>query len=189
MVNKRPRAVPFGRRRRQQTDYRKRLSLLKSRLPRVVIRISNARVIMQIVEFLPDGDKVLLSVNSAQLASFGWKHGARNMPAAYLTGYLLGKRAKVEDCIIDTGLMQPLKGSVVYAAIKGAVDAGLNVRVSEEIFPSEDRALGAHIAQYAESLKKDNEQAYNKVFSGVMKNGGDPTQIKADAEAVRSKLQ
>ena len=189
MVSKKPRAIPFGRRRRQQTDYRKRLSLLKSRLPRVVIRVSNARVIMQVVEFLSDGDKVLLSVNSAQLASFGWKHGTRNMPAAYLTGYLLGKRAKVADCIIDTGLVQPLKGSVMYAAIKGAVDAGLNVRVSEEIFPSEERAFGSHIAKYAETLQKDNPDTYKRVFSGVIKNGGDPTKIAADVEAVRSKLQ
>jgi len=189
MVSKKPRAVSYRRRRNQQTDYRKRLSLLKSRLPRIVVRVSNKRITMQVVEFHPDGDKVLLTIDSSMLTSFGWKHSVRNLPAGYLTGYLLGKRANVKECIVDTGLLQPLKGSLIYAAVKGAMDAGLNVRVDQAIFPSEERSTGAHIANYAESLKKDNADLYKKMFSNVIKNGADPTKIVADVETVRSKLQ
>ena len=82
------------RRREQKTDYKKRLALLKSGVPRLVIRKSLENMRVQIVSFNPSGDKTVASAFSAELGEFGWKGGNGNLPAAYLTGLLAGLRAK-----------------------------------------------------------------------------------------------
>jgi len=90
--------VPFRRRKEKATDYRKRLALVKSGKPRMVVRRSNKHVLVQIVEFDPNGDKVLVSVNSKNLKKFKWA-SRRNLPTAYLTGYyagMLGKKGRSE---------------------------------------------------------------------------------------------
>ena len=54
-----PRKMHFSRRRRGVTDYRKRLALLKSGIPRAVVRFTNAKIMVQITEFASQGDRVL----------------------------------------------------------------------------------------------------------------------------------
>ena len=85
-------AVKFRRRRQGLTNYKKRLALVKSKLPRFVVRITNRYIITQIVTYQENGDKVHLTVNSKSLKSFGWKGSCKNLPSAYLTGYLIGKK-------------------------------------------------------------------------------------------------
>ena len=53
--------VPFRRRREGKTDYRKRLKLLLSRKPRLVVRKSLNNIIAQIVEYDEKGDRVVVS--------------------------------------------------------------------------------------------------------------------------------
>ena len=68
-----------------------------------------------------------------------------NLPSAYLTGFLAGLRAKskgIDNAVLDIGLNPPVKGSKVYAALKGVVDAGLDVPVDPETFPAEERING-----------------------------------------------
>jgi len=43
--------MQFSRRRRGITNYRKRLALLKSGIPRAVVRFSNAKISIQIIDF------------------------------------------------------------------------------------------------------------------------------------------
>jgi len=134
-----------------KTDYRRRLKLLISGIPRLVIRRTNKNMIVQVVEYSDDGDHVLLTANSSELKKLGWKHATANLPAAYLTGMLAAKKAKekkVKKAIVDLGL-QPKSCSRLYAVVKGAIDGGLDVPASEEIFPSADRLSGKHIAAYA----------------------------------------
>ncbi len=91
---------PFRRRFEGKTDYHKRLKLLKSRKLRVVIRTSNNHMRVQIVQSKLGGDKVLISAFSKELVSkYGWSANTGNIPAAYLTGYLAGLRAKKNKCI------------------------------------------------------------------------------------------
>ena len=45
-----PKRMHFARRRKGVTNYRKRLALLKSGLPRAVVRFTNSKVMIQIVE-------------------------------------------------------------------------------------------------------------------------------------------
>ncbi len=143
--------VRFRRRREGKTNYKKRLALLKSGKPRLVIRVLNRQVIAQLVEFDPKGDRVLASATSHELRKFGWEGHPGNAPSAYLTGLLLGIRAKKKgysEAILDIGLHTPVPGSNVYAALKGAVDAGLEIPHSEDVIPSEDRINGSLIAEY-----------------------------------------
>ena len=65
----------------------------------------------------------------------------------------LGKKAqekKIKEALLDLGLQTSSKGGRIYALVKGAADAGLDLGMDKEIFPSEERINGSHIAAYAE---------------------------------------
>lgn len=173
--------VNYRRKREGRTNYKKRLALLKSKIPRLVIRRSNKLITIQIVNYEPNGDKVITSFRSNKLDSFGWKYSKNSIPACYLSGLVLGKLAsakKITEAILDIGLQTPKKDSKIYAALKGVVDAGLNVPCDESVFPSEDRINGTHIAQSKvnESLftkyKKENLEVskISEVFETTKKN-------------------
>ena len=166
-----------ARRKSALTDYRKRIALLKGRLPRVVVRRSNRGIVMQVVEFMPDGDKVVASVSSSALRAFGWEPRC-NIPTAYLTGALLSKRVKNknEKYVLDIGLYRPIRNSVIFAAAKGAIDAGMGIISSIEF--DESRLEGKHIEAYASSshqasqfaeLKKKADLAKLSALFGEMK--------------------
>ena len=141
--------VPFRRRREGKTDYRRRLALLRSQETRLVVRRTSGNVIVQFVEWGQTGDKVTATAVAQELAKLGWEGSAKNTPAAYLTGLLAGKRAAaagVEAAVLDIGRRPPTKGSRVFAALKGVLDAGIDVaHGSDEIYPSEDRLNGAFL--------------------------------------------
>lgn len=145
--SRKPRTVYFRRKREGKTDYKKRRQLLLGDKPRLVVRRTNKHTIAQIVTFDVKGDKTLAYANSKELEKLGWKHSGKSLPGAYLTGLMLGKRAKVKEAIVDVGLRSPKKGSRLFACVKGMIDAGVNVKTSEEVLPSEDRLTGAHIAE------------------------------------------
>ena len=63
----------FARRRKGVTNYRKRLALLKSGLPRAVVRFTNSKVMIQITNFEGKGDRVLAAASSSDLEKMGWK--------------------------------------------------------------------------------------------------------------------
>ncbi len=138
--------IPYRRKRELKTNYRKRVGLLKSGSNRLVIRKSNKYITIQVVSYKAEGDVVVKSCSSQQLAALGWKFSAKNIPAAYLTGLLIAKNMSSEKdkvCIADFGLQVPLKGdNKLYAALKGVIDGGLSVKAGEGIFPSEDKLLG-----------------------------------------------
>jgi large subunit ribosomal protein L18 len=148
--------VKYRRKREGRTDYKKRLNLLKGQTDRLIIRKTNTKIILQIVRYEPDGDKVLVTINSTELQKQNWKHSCKSIPAAYLAGLLLAKKAKenkINKAILDLGLKTPLKGSRLFSALKGAIDGGLEVPANEEIFPTEERLKGEHIANYLEKHK------------------------------------
>lgn len=139
--------VPFRRRREKKTDYSKRLALVKSGKARLVVRKSNSSIYAQLVEFSPAGDRTLAAASGKDLLkSGGWKGALGNIPAAYLVGYLLAKRApKGAEAVFDIGMQRPAKGGRIFAALKGAVDGGLAIPFDESAFPSEERLQGAHV--------------------------------------------
>lgn len=97
------------------------------------------------------GDKTLLTVNSRELLDYGYTSSKSNLPAAYLTGLIFGKKMLalgIDEGIADIGLHASTKGNRIYAAIKGIVDAGVNVPHSPEIFPDKKRISGEHIKKH-----------------------------------------
>ena len=141
--------VPFRRRREFKTNYRYRLKLLKSRLPRAVVRKSLKHTIVQFIKFDAEGDQVLATASSIELKKLGWDGSTSNLPAAYLTGLLAGKRAikqNIDSAVLDIGLHPPVKGSKIFASLRGIIDAGISVPHGDEILPKEDRINGKHIS-------------------------------------------
>ena len=156
----------FSRRRRGITNYRKRLALLKSGIPRAVVRFSNAKVTVQIIDFEKEGDKVLASANSADVASAGWKGSKTNIPASYLSGMMAAKRALkagVSSAVLDIGRITPTPGGRAFVTLKGLVDGGLEIPHSDDLFPDETRISGSHIS---DKTSKDFEKVMKKIEGG-----------------------
>ena len=85
---------------------------------------------------------------------------------------------------LDVGLARTSTGARVFGALKGAADGGLDIPHSEKRFPGydneekafeasvhRDHIFGKHVANYMESLKDEDEDAYKRQFSGFIKNG------------------
>lgn len=169
--------VPFKRRRHNLTNYSKRLALLKAGVPRLVVRKTNRSVIVQLIQFTPSFDKTLVNVNSAELKSMGW-HPKANLPTAYLSGMLCASRAKkagMQKAVLDIGLHTASKGSFLFAALKGALDGGMEIPAGE-ISVDENRLSGKHIADYAKSIVGDAE-AYKRQFGDYIAAGKKPENI------------
>ena len=146
--------VPMRRRREARTNYHQRLRLLKSGKPRLVARKSNRHIRAQLILTGPQGDETIASATSEDLAEYGWEAPTGNLPAAYLTGLLAGKRAvesDLEEAVLDIGLNTATPGNKVFAVQEGVIDAGLEVPHNDEVFAEWERTRGEHIAEYAES--------------------------------------
>ncbi len=138
----------FRRRQEGKTDYRRRLALLKGEQTRVVVRQSNRNVLVQFVDYAPEGDRIIAQGESRELKGKGWTGATANMPAAYLAAYLAATRAKnagVENAILDLGRQLPRTGGRIFAALKGALDAGIEIPHGGDIFPTDERIRGEHI--------------------------------------------
>jgi len=162
----------YRRRREGKTDYFARRKLVaqdknKYNTPkyRLVARITNTKVICQIVYSTIQGDKVLTQATSTELTKYGVPCGHTNYAACYATGLLIARRAldivgmadaitgveevtgeefhvEEEDnerrpfkVILDVGLIRTISGSRVFGILKGAVDGGLHVPHSVSKFP------------------------------------------------------
>jgi len=136
------------RRKEGKTDYSKRIKLLKSGRPRVLFRKTNRYIISQYVISKEAKDKVIIGVNSKSLLKYGWpkeKTGSlKSLSASYLTGYLMGKKIlknKLEEPIVDFGMIRTIHKTKVFAFLKGLIDSGIKVPCKEEAFPEEKRII------------------------------------------------
>ncbi len=167
---------------------------------RFVVRITNADVVCQIIYSKIQGDIILAAAYSHELPAFGVKVGLTNYAAVYCTGLLCARRALVKlgldkvnfeeternafKAFLDVGLARTSTGAKCFAALKGAVDAGLNVPHSEKRFPGFDATkstldgevlrkyiFGGHVADYMRQLQEDEPEAYARQFSRFIKAG------------------
>jgi len=183
--------VPFRRRREGLTNYRKRRRLIISRKARLVVRKTNKHIIAQVVVAKPQGDVTIAGADTRALAKFGWKGDENNTPAAYLLGLIVGYKARargVEKAVLDIGLHRPAAGARVFAALKGALDAGLEIPHGEEVLPDEDRIKGTHVAEYAKKLKEENPELYKARFSRYLQRGLEPEKLSEHFEEVKKKI-
>ena len=162
---KRIKFVKYRRKREGKTNYAKRLRMLKREHIRFVARTSLRYITVQLVKYENDGDKTLLSFSTKELKNYGWKGYGRNIPAAYLAGLLIGKKAKkakIEEAVFDIGLNNT-NSTVLFAVLKGAVDSGLNVPHSEDLYPKEERVEGNHISEDTAKNFKEVKEKIQKV--------------------------
>jgi len=186
---------------------------------RMIVRSSNANITCQIAYARLEGDIVIAAAYSHELPRYGVKNGLTNYAACYCTGLLLARRIlqkfkldsvyqgnqeingemySVEDnddgpgafrACLDVGLARTSTGAKVFAAMKGAVDGGLDIPHSEKRFPGYDREekafnadvhrahiFGTHVADYMRHLIEEDEEAYKRQFSRYIKSG-----VTADA--------
>jgi large subunit ribosomal protein L18 len=180
--------LPFRRRREGKTNYGARIKLVDLDKYRLVVRISSAHVIVQIINVGDNGDETIVSAHSKELQKLGWLGGTKNTSAVYLTAYLCGKKAinkDIKEAILDIGLKSSTKGSKVFAALKGAVDAGLNIPHGDSILPDENRIAGEHVAEYAKSLDEDG---LKKQFSQYLVRGLQPADLPNHFEDIKNKI-
>jgi len=181
---------------------------------RLVVRFTQKDVICQIIHATIAGDIVGTVAYAHELPRYGVKAGLTNYSAAYCTGLLLARRhlkslkidtvyagakevngevCNVEPiegqpgpfrCVLDVGLKRTTTGAKVFAAMKGAVDGGLDIPHSETRFygydreakkydaaAHRDRIMGKHVAEYMRALHTDDEEAYKRQFSHFIKSG------------------
>ena len=180
--------VAFRRRREGKTDYSARLKLVDLDKNRLVVRISNANIIVQIIKIGENGDETIVSAHTKELQKLGWLGGSKNTSAAYLAGYLCGKKALDKDftkAVLDIGLKPSVKGSKVFAALKGAIDAGLEVPHGESIIPEDNRISGEHIADYAKLLSEEDLKIR---FSQYLERGLQPVDLPNHFEEIKNKI-
>lgn len=176
---------------------------------RFVVRVTNADVICQIIYAKIQGDIVLAAAYAHELPQFGVKVGLTNYAAVYCTGLLCARRALVKlgldntqfddeegprafKAFLDVGLARTTTGAKIFAALKGAVDGGLNIPHSEKRFPGYNKEKDAvdgeimrkyifagHVADYMRQLSEDEPEAYAKQFSRFVKAGVSADDLEA----------
>lgn len=150
------------RRLERKTDYKARFALLKSGQKRIIVRRTNRFIIGQIVETEIAQDKTLISVSSKDLLKKDWpeeyRGSLKSLPAAYLTGFLLGRLAKeknIREGVLDIGMQRNVHKSRLYAFLKGAIDAGMKIPHQSESLPSsEDLQKNQKLATLINRLKE-----------------------------------
>ena len=184
-------AVPFRRRREGRTDYKLRRALVRSGKPRAVVRLTNKYVYVQITNAELRGDIVRASASSKELGKLGWKGATGNIPSAYLTGAIAGRRAiakGVKEAVLDIGLKSSTKGSKLFAVLKGLSDAGMDIPHSDDPIPAKERLGGAHISDYAKKISGEAD-IYKKTFSAYLKRGLKPEDLSTHFQQVRQQIQ
>jgi large subunit ribosomal protein L18 len=163
--------IPFRRRREGRTDYYARGKLLLSENPRMVVRRTNREIIIQLSVPEQAGDRTLVAAYSRDLAAFGYTGSRSNTSAAYLTGILFGARCRKAGhtgAVLDIGLARASPGARVFAALKGAVRAGLAIPHSAEVLPDDSRVRGEHVAAFAPQRAGELAKNVDKVAEAIL---------------------
>ena len=176
--------------RTHKTNYRKRQALLISKQDFVTIKITNQNVIAQVLKPEIQGDIVRVSTHSRELRRYGWKGSLNSLPACYLVGLVLGRKA-LEKGVVKAVLYMGNKPftSRIAACMKGIVQAGINIPISSESYPTEHRLNGQHIAEYALKIKTEDINKYNKYFSSLLREGLIPENYQSHVEEITARIQ
>jgi large subunit ribosomal protein L18 len=175
--------------RTHKTSYRKRQALLISKQDFVTIKVTNQNVIAQVLKPEIRGDIVRVSTHSRELRRYGWKGSLNSLPACFLVGLVLGRKALekgVDKAILYIG-NKPFT-SRIAACMKGIVQAGINIPISSESYPTEHRLNGQHIAEYALKIKTEDINKYNRYFSSLLKEGFVPENYQSHVEEITARI-
>merc|ERR1712087_169778 len=105
-------------------------------------------------------------------------------------------------CLLDVGLKRTSTGSKVFAALKGALDGGLDIPHSDKRYVGydpESKSLdedtlrkyifGGHVADYMESMKAEDPDAYAKHFSCFIKEGIEASALEGIYKKVHAAIR
>ncbi len=183
--------VQYRRRREKKTDYATRRTLATSEYPRFVVRVSNKAITVQITKSEIVGDYVLTSTSSHELKKkYGWNASGKSIPAAYLIGFMAGKKAieaGIEKAVLDLGLTRVTTGNKIFAVVQGANDAGLDIPVNSDVVPSQEALNGEVIAEFAENMNDPIE--YERRFSVYLRRGLRPEALPSHFEEVKTRIE
>jgi len=71
----------------------------------------------------------------------------------------------IKEAILDIGRHAATKGARVFAVLKGAVDAGLEIPHSDDRIPDESRIRGEHISEHVVEMFKKVKENIDKMSS------------------------
>jgi len=199
---------------------------------RFVVRFSNKDITCQITYAAIAGDVVVAAAYAHELPKYGLKVGLNNYSAAYATGLLLARRVltkfgladtykgceevtgedynveAVDDgprpfyCLLDTGLKRTSSGSKVFAALKGALDGGLDIPHNEKRMVGYDKAkkeldaetlrkyiFGGHVSEYMETMQEEEPEKYSSHFAKYEEEGVEADDIEDMFEKVHAAIR
>lgn len=181
--------TPFRRRAEGRTNYTKRLAFVKGGLTRAVIRKSTNNLSVQLVQTEKGNDAIVVAAHTKELSEYTYKGHGGNIPAAYLTGYLAGKKLaakqKSGDVIVDLGIQPAIHGTRLFAAIKGMVDAGISVKADPVSFPKVERLAGKHVDAYAQ---KEPSKMNRSQFASYVKENVSVEKFSAMVETTKKTI-
>ena len=188
----RPRHKKILRRRREnRTDYLARKKLLLSGHPMLVTRRTSNYVYVSICLASGKGEVTLASASSKELAEDFNLVGLRNLPSAYLTGLLAGRRAReknLETAVVSLGPAWSSNASIPFAVAQGCTDAGLEVPVGGQAKVAQDRLRGQHIAQFSKKLREMDDERPGTVFSRYARLGVDPQSLPEAIDSIKLRI-
>jgi large subunit ribosomal protein L5e len=104
--------------------------------------------------------------------------------------------------VLDTGLKRTSTGSKVFAALKGAVDGGLDVPHSDKRFVGYDKdakelevemlrkhIYGGHVGDYMEEMMEEDPEKYQKHFAVYVQNGIEPENLEELYQSVHAAIR
>lgn len=181
--------TPFRRRHEGRTNYAKRLAFVKSGLARAVVRKSTNNLSVQFVQTENGKDAIVVAAHTKELHEYTYKGHGGNIPAAYLTGYLAGKRMigkqKDAETIVDLGIQPAIHGTRLFAAIKGMIDAGVKVKADPVSFPKTERLVGKHVDAYA---TKEPSKMNRTQFGAYLKDHVDVNKFSHMVETAKKTI-
>ncbi|MFQ5951280.1 MAG: 50S ribosomal protein L18 [Candidatus Geothermarchaeales archaeon] len=179
------------RRRESRTDYAARKKLLLSGQSMLVTRKTSKYVYASICLPSGKGDVTLASACSKELSDAFDLVSLRNLPSAYLTGLLAGRRARernLKTAVVCLGPAWSPNASIPFAVAQGCVDAGLKIPVGGQAEVDQDRLRGQHIAQFSKKLRETGEERFSEVFSRYARLGVDPQTLPETVDSIKLRI-
>merc|ERR1740138_1551569 len=120
----------------------------------------------------------MMHADSSQLEKYGLKVGLKNYAAGYCVGLLLARRVLDKVGLADAfeGQKEP-DGEEFH--VEGEYDADFH----------KQRIFGGHVAEHMESLKEEDEQEYEKVYSKYIEESADCDDLEELYQGVHEKIR
>jgi large subunit ribosomal protein L5e len=178
------------------------------------------------------GDIIVCSAYAHEMPDYGLNVGLKNYPAAYCVGLLCARRCldkfgldkvylgnlkvsgndfTVESAnggpspfsvVLDTGLNRTSTGAKIFAALKGALDGGLDIPHNEKRFVGYESItkkydpelmrkyiFGGHIADYMDELIEEEPDSFRRLFSKYIKHQVKPDDLDGIYKMVHKKIR